>query len=141
MSETIKRARRKLTEELKDFKGGNKETVVSSHVCKTLKEFCKEEDFAKAVVNSKKTLSDCCKEILSKCGNHISDFEVYKRATQFYFPGAKVNFTMSIKVDEFSNLDVSEQALMKITSTKTKQKKDSESVTLKETIQISLFEV
>lgn len=141
MSEIIKKARKKLDNELKEFKGGNKENAVSSHVCKTLQDFCKEEEFAKAVLASEKTLSDCCVEILKKSGNHISDFEVYKRGTQFYFPGAKVNFTMSIKVDEFSNLDISEQALMKITSTKTKQKKDSESVTLKETIQISLFEV
>lgn len=140
MSEIIKGAINKLTKELKDFKGGNKETAVSSYVCKTLKDFCKEEEFAKAVLNNEKTLSDCCKEILNKCGNHISDFEVYKRAAQFYFPEAKVEFTMSIKVDKSSSLDIKEEPLMKITSTKTKQNKNAETETLEETIQISLFE-
>ncbi|MDU5080268.1 Cas9 inhibitor AcrIIA9 family protein [uncultured Tissierella sp.] len=141
MSETINRAKEKLTQELKDFKGGKKESAVSSYVEKTLKEFCKEEAFASAVLNSKKTLTDCCNEIMNKCGNYISDFEVYKKAAQFYFPNAKVDFTMSIKVDKDSVV-VSNQMPkeLKHDSPKTKSNKNKKYETLADTIQISLFE-
>ncbi len=43
-----------------------------------------------------KTLEDCCKSVMAGCGNSISDLEVYRKAVQFYFPGADIHMTMEI---------------------------------------------
>lgn len=93
-----KAAAAKIESELKSFKGGRKETAVSSHVAKTLKAFCGNEEFALAVAKSKKTLSACCTEIMKSVGSSISDIEVYRRAAKFYFPGASVKFNMEIQI-------------------------------------------
>lgn len=92
-------ASQKIDAELKAFNGGQKEKVVSSHVAKALKQFCKNEAFALAVFDNKKTLSDCCKEVMNGVGNSVSDIEVYRRAVSFYFPGAKVAFKMEIDIN------------------------------------------
>lgn len=142
MSENINKAKEKLSEELKSFLGDQKAKAISSHVEKTLKEFCKDETFAKSVEASKKTLSDCCKEIMSNCGNYVSDLEVYKKAAQFYFPGAKVDFTMSIKVDGVveSNIEAEvDEPINHDEPVAKKSIKKEKSESLDGTIQISLF--
>jgi hypothetical protein len=126
------KAIKKINDELKSLVGGRKEKAVSTYVAKTLKDFCKEEDFAQAVVSSEKTISDCCKKIMEKCGNHISDFEVYKKAAQFYFPKAKVTFTMDIDINGTAEKS-------KITKPVCK-KKSSKKNDNKNMIQISLFD-
>lgn len=69
----------KIQKELKAFTGGNKEKAVSKPVAETLEMFCKQnEEFAQAIYESDKTLSNCCKTIMEKSGNAISDIEVYK---------------------------------------------------------------
>ena len=51
MPEIIEQAKKKLSEELKSFKDGQKENVISEPVCKTLTTFCNDnEEFAKAIV-------------------------------------------------------------------------------------------
>ncbi len=87
----------KIEKELKAFKGGNNERVISQSVADVLKTFCEQEDeFAQAIVQSDKTLSDCCVEILKGVGNGISDLEAYKKAVKFYFSTADVQFKMTI---------------------------------------------
>jgi len=87
----------KIANELKDFKGGNKETAVSKFVAKTLTKFCEEnERFAEVVYRTPRSLSDCCAEVMDGCGNSISDIEVYKKAVQHYFPNADIHMTMEI---------------------------------------------
>lgn len=89
----------KLCKELGEFKGGQKEQAVSKYVANTLKSFClQDEEFAQAVVQSGKTLSDCCTEIMKDTKNYISDNEVYRRAAQFYFPGSDIIFSMKINL-------------------------------------------
>lgn len=74
-----------------------KEGAVLPFVKKALIEFCRQEsEFAQAIIENSKTLSDCCKEIMKNCGNSISDFAVYQKAVQFYFPGADISFNMKI---------------------------------------------
>lgn len=91
------RAIEKLKAELKAFTGGNKEKAVSQSVAETLQMFCEQDDeFAQAIVQSDKTLSDCCRKIMSKVGSSISDIEVYKRAVRFYFSTADIRFKMTI---------------------------------------------
>lgn len=92
------KAIQKLGEELKGFKSGNqKASAVKNAVHDTLKLFCEQnEEFAQAVVQNDKTLSDCCTSIMQKVGNSISDIDVYKKAVDFYFPGAQINVVMTI---------------------------------------------
>lgn len=87
----------KLQKEEKTFKGGNKENAVYHHVAKALIGFCgQDEEFAQAICQNDKTLSDCCKEIMKDVGRSISDIEVYRRAVKFYFRGATVEMQMKI---------------------------------------------
>ncbi len=92
-------ATEKIAAELKDFKGGNKETAVSKFVASTLVHFCEEnERFAQVVYRTPRTLSDCCAEVMKKCGNSISDIDVYRGAVKHYFPNADVFFKMEIHI-------------------------------------------
>lgn len=88
----------KLNNELKAFKSiDRKASAVKDAVADTLKKFCnQDEEFAQAVVQTDKTLLDCCTEIMKSVGNAISDIEVYKKAVNFYFAGAEIKMTMEI---------------------------------------------
>lgn len=87
----------KIDKELKGFSGDQKAKAVSQAVADTLKMFCEQDDeFAQAIVQNDKTLSDCCKSIMQKVGNSISDIEVYKRAVKFYFSTADIQMKMTI---------------------------------------------
>lgn len=88
----------KLGNERKSFKSGDrKASAVKDDVAYTLETFCQQdEEFAQAVVQTDKTLSDCCTEIMKGTGNSVSDLEVYKKAVNFYFPGADIKMTMEI---------------------------------------------
>jgi len=90
---------KKLKKELADIKGNCSQYVkaVKTHVAETLIGFCRQDaEFAQAIVQSDKNLGDCCAEIMQGCGQHFSDLEVYRKAVQFYFPGADIQMTMTI---------------------------------------------
>lgn len=75
---------------------GQKETVMAGAVMKTLKDFClQEEEFAQAIVQGG-SFVDCMKAVAKGVGTSISDIDAYKKAVQFYFPGAKVKMQLSI---------------------------------------------
>lgn len=85
----------KLTKEAKTV-AGQKEKAMSSAVMAALKDFCKQdEEFAQAIVQGG-TFADCMKKVAHGVGNSISDLDAYKKAVQFYFPGAKVRMQLSI---------------------------------------------
>lgn len=88
----------KLEKELKAFRStDNKARAVKDAVADSLKMFCEQdEEFAQAIVQTDKTLSDCCESIMKKTGNSVSDIEVYKRAVNFYFAGADIKVKMTI---------------------------------------------
>ncbi|MGN0608361.1 MAG: hypothetical protein ACI4J6_04105 [Oscillospiraceae bacterium] len=93
----INKAIEKLDGENKSFKGDEKEMAMRSAVLATLKNFCAQnEEFAQAVVQSSKTFSDCLKAVAAGTGTSISDLEAYKKAVQFYFPGADIKCTMTV---------------------------------------------
>lgn len=93
----INTAINKLTEENKKFKGNKYASAMRTEVLHTLIGFCKQdEEFAQAVAQSDKTFSDCMDQVAKGVGNSISDIEAYRRAVNFYFPGATVNFVMKI---------------------------------------------
>lgn len=75
---------------------GQKETVMAGAVLAALQDFCvQEEEFAQAIVQGG-SFADCMKEVAKGVGNSISDVDAYKKAVQFYFPGAKIKMQLSI---------------------------------------------
>lgn len=86
---------RKLDAEKKDVKG-QKETVMKGAVLAAVKDFCmQDEEFAQAVVQGG-TFAECMKKVAAGIGNSISDLDAYKKAVQFYFPGAEVRMQLTI---------------------------------------------
>ena len=74
-----------------------KEKLMAPAVFAALKEFCRQsEAFAKAVVSGK-TFSECLCFIAKGTGNALSDLDAYKKAVEFYLPGASV--TMQLKME------------------------------------------
>lgn len=75
--------------------------------------FCQQHpEFAQAVEQTDKTLTECCEHCMKGVGASISDLEVYRRAVGFYFTGAKVSFVMQVTLpgDSVPDEAVPEQA-------------------------------
>lgn len=90
-------AAEKIATELKNFKGDRYGMAVKNHVAATITHFCEQnERFAEVVYKTKRTLSDCCAEIMKGCGQSISDIDVYRGAVRNYFPNADIDFHMTI---------------------------------------------
>ncbi len=87
----------KLEKELKECKGDKYVEAVKNEAAQALIGFCEQdEEFAQAVVQNSKTLKDCLTVVMKGCGTSISDIEVYRKAVEFYFPGATVEMKMVI---------------------------------------------
>ncbi len=81
---------------------GRYEKAVNSAVADALREFCgQSEEFARAIVESDKTYADCLTAICKGLGQSISDFDLYTKAVQFWFPGAVVEYKMTIRMSEY----------------------------------------
>ena len=81
---------------------GRYEKAVNSAVANALREFCgQSEEFARAIVESDKTYDDCLTAICKGLGSSISDFDLYTKAVQFWFPGAIVEYKMTIRMSEY----------------------------------------
>lgn len=90
----------KIAEELKTFAGGRKEKCVSTHVAAQITHFCEESpEFAEVVYKTKRTLSDCCAEVLKDTKDYSSDIDVYRGIVKAYFPNADVRFLMNIEIN------------------------------------------
>ena len=75
---------------------GSKERAMSEAVRATLENFAgQEEEFAQAIVQGG-SFPDCMKAVAKGVGMSISDLEAYKKAVQFYFPGAEIRMQMTI---------------------------------------------
>ena len=93
------KAKAKLEDENKAFKGGREAQAVRDYILKTLIYFADQEPrFAEVVCNTKRTFSECCAAVVHNAGGMISDLEAYRRAVQFYFPNAEVEFVMNVKL-------------------------------------------
>ena len=96
MSDFQKQAGEKLDKGYKAGKYDRYAQIMKESVLKTLKDFCgQDEEFAQAIVQGG-TFEDCMKKVAAGCGNGISDLEAYRRAVQFYFPGAEIRCTMTV---------------------------------------------
>lgn len=81
---------------------GQKERAIEKATAEALKQFCDQsEEFARAIAESDKTFDGCLREIVKGVGSSISDFDVFSKAVQFYFPGAVVEFKMLIRMSEY----------------------------------------
>lgn len=86
---------KKLAEGKKEVRG-NKAIAMAPAVFDALKKFCLQEpEFAQAVVQGG-SFAECMAAVAKGVGTAISDLEVYGKAVQFYFPGAKIHFQMDI---------------------------------------------
>ena len=93
-------AAEKIAAELKGFTGGSKEKAISKFAAETLAHFCEESaQFAEVVYKTRRTLSDCCAEVMKGTGNYVSDIDVYRGIVRAYFPNADVKFLMNIEIN------------------------------------------
>ena len=102
----------RIKKEANGAKLSQKGKAVSSAVIKALSDFCKQNsEFAQAVEQSGKSVAECIESTVKGCGNSIPDIDVYRRAVQFYFPGATVNFSMTVDLGDggFSALSPAEE--------------------------------
>ena len=76
--------------------------VVAEPVAKALHGFCRQsEEFARAIVEMDRTFEECLLTITKGIRDALSDIDTYQRAVEFYFPGAKVEFKMTIRMSEY----------------------------------------
>ena len=93
-------AAEKIAAELKGFTGGQKEKAVSKFAAETVTHFCQESpQFAEAVYKTRRTLSDCCAQVMKGTGNCVRDIDVYRGIVRAYFPNADVKFMMNIEIN------------------------------------------
>lgn len=93
MSEFLKQALERLKKESTAIKGG-KAAVMKGAVREALESFARQdEEFAQGG-----SFVDCMTALERATGNSISDLDAYRKAVQFYFPGAEIRMTMEIDV-------------------------------------------
>lgn len=93
-------AAEKIAAELKSFTGGQKERCISTFAAAQVTHFCEESAvFAEVVYKTKRTLSDCCAEVLKGTKEYASDIDVYRGIVKAYFPNADVRFIMDIEIN------------------------------------------
>jgi len=95
----LEKVKEKLEAEISANCSGRHASAVRPAVYAQLLHFAQQsEEFCQAILDSKKTVNDCCEEIMKGCGTSISDLEVYKKMVDFYFPGADVEMTLTINL-------------------------------------------
>lgn len=95
MNEFRDQALKKLREGAKNVRG-SKEMAMKEAVRATLENFAgQEEEFAQAIVQGG-SFPSCMAAVAKGVGASISDLEAYKKAVQFYFPGAEIRMQMTI---------------------------------------------
>jgi len=91
-------AEEKIMQEYENFSGDRYEAIMKNSVKEALLNFCKQdEEFAQAVYQGGE-FKDCMAEVAKGVGRGISDIEAYKRAVNYYFKGADIEFKMAIKL-------------------------------------------
>ena len=104
--EIIEKAKDKLKAEEKSGKYGVKENAMKGEVLKALAAFAEQDvEFAEAIIQKSQTFADCMASVAKDVGSSISDLDAYKKAVQFYFPGAKIEYQMKICVNPFDKTD------------------------------------
>ena len=98
MNEFREKALKKIESEYKSGKYDKYAEIMKQGVRETLEDFCRQdEEFAQAVVQGG-SFEKCMEAVAQNCGRGISDLEAYRRAVQFYFPGAEIRMQMTIEL-------------------------------------------
>lgn len=93
-------AKEKIAAELEAFTGGQKEKAISQFAASQLSHFCEQSPlFAEVVYKTRRTLSDCCAQVMKGTGSCVSDIDVYRGVVRAYFPNADVRFLMDIEIN------------------------------------------
>ena len=117
-------------------------SVIKTYVHSALAGFCKQdESFAQAVINGG-TFAECIKYCTEGIGGNtgISDIDIYRRAVQFYFPGALVDFKIQIMTNGAQTIIHEEPEREKV-KTKTKTAKTEEAITKTEETKLKTFKL
>ena len=62
--------------------------------------FCEQNElFAEILYKTRRTFADCMEVVAKNHGKGISDIDAYRRAVQFYFPNAQIEFLMNITIN------------------------------------------
>lgn len=120
----IKNALDKLEQGAKEKIDNRYGAVIKTYVHSALEGFCKQdESFAQAVINGG-TFAECIKYCTDgiAASSGVSDIDIYRRAVQFYFPGAKVDFKIQI-ITAGAETIISEEPQRTEVKTKTKKVK------------------
>lgn len=73
-----------------------KAQAMAGAIADKLCDFCQQDaEFAEAVVQGG-TFSACMAAVEKGVGSSISDIEAYTKAVRFYFPGSRIDVTMTI---------------------------------------------
>ena len=123
----IKSALDKLEEGAKEKITDRYGSVIKTYVHSALAGFCKQnESFAQAIIDGG-TFAECIKYCTEGIGGNtgISDIDIYRRAVQFYFPGARVDFKIQIMTDGAQTV-IHEEPEREEVKTKTKTTKSEE---------------
>lgn len=107
------KAAEKLDKEQKAV-SGQKELAMKPAVLEAIRDFCvQDSEFAQAVVEGG-SFADCMKAVAAGVGSSISDIDAYKKAVNFYFPGAKVAMSLTIDlIGDAAREDKEEQPELK----------------------------
>lgn len=92
----------KLDKELKQLQDSKKQGLKISTMMRpvhdAIAEFCRQnEEFAQAVVQGG-SFEQCMDAVAKGVGSSISDLDAYRRAVQFYFPGADIRVKMTVNL-------------------------------------------
>lgn len=90
---------KKLDKQCGELKSNNQKIeVMKQAVHDALVKFCRQDaEFAQAVVQGG-TFADCMAAVARNVGSAISDIKAYRRAVQFYFPGADIRVKMTVNL-------------------------------------------
>ena len=101
---------------------GKYQDAIASRTAEALQLFCSQSpEFTQAVEQSGKSFQKCLDKVAEQINGRrsVSDFDVFKMATEFYFLGAVIHFDMRIDLGE-------EQAQQPKAEEQTKAKSDIE---------------
>ena len=98
MNDWYEQAVKKLKAEKRDGSYDKYAKIMKDAVCESLELFCRQDVVCAQAVVQGGTLGDCMQAVAKDCGNGISDLEAFRRAVQFYFPGADIKFHMTINL-------------------------------------------
>ena len=93
----------------KDARLSQKAKAVQENVQNAIVAFCEQcPEFERAVYDGGKSFKDCLEHVVAGSGSCLSDIAAYRRAAQFYFPTAVVDFQMVIRSSEHDDLPAGE---------------------------------